>query len=218
MSWPVEVPFPFPTPEFPSPAVDPRPIPAWVPMVDEPISVKPQQRLFEHRRLLVIGDLDVASGPDLVAKLLALDSESSKPIELVIASSGGPMVEALTLLDVLSIMRAPVNTLCIGPTAGTAAIVVLCATGRRLATPHATLSLRCPDVPIVKRDSHDLESDVLDAIRVRDALIKQVSARIDKSVDEVRKLFLAGPILSAEQAASAGFIDSVVSGIEGNRS
>ena len=207
-----EIPYPFPLPpEFPIPPEHPTPSsPPWVPMVDDPYSVEPRQRLYEQRRLLVNGPLDAAHVATLVATLMALDGLYAAPVELVVASPGGPITEALSLLDVIGLMRAPVDVLCIAPTAGTAAILVACASGRRRATPNATLSLRCAYEHTLHGSVSEINTHSAELLRVQTALARRVCAATGQPVEVVREWLDTGPALSGPDAVAAGLLDEVI--------
>jgi ATP-dependent Clp protease protease subunit len=113
--------------------------PLLVPIVDAPGD---QDEEVRGRRLFLSGQLDTEAATRLAAELMALDGRSGDAVELVINSDGGPLVDVLIVLDVVTSMRAPVNTMCLGRARGTAAVVLACGTGTRRASAHAVISLR----------------------------------------------------------------------------
>ena len=135
-SWP-ETPYPYP-PERPMPE---RRDPVVVPIVYE--SGDPLQQLYDRRTVLLGGPLDAATATRIAAQLMSLDAD--RPVELLVNSPGGPVAEVFAVLDVIALMRGPVNTTCIGRACGTAAAVLATGTGRRRAAPNATVSLRCAE-------------------------------------------------------------------------
>ncbi len=102
---------------------------------DGPLSA--HQALAAQRQLLIFSPLDDGATSDLCAQLLALDGESGESVELLVKSDGGPLHAIFPLLDVISLMRAPVNITCLGTISGTAIALVLAGTGRREARPRA---------------------------------------------------------------------------------
>jgi ATP-dependent protease ClpP protease subunit len=207
----VSHPFPF-EPDVPwvEPAPLPRSAPVWVPTIDRAPVNNPQECLYDQRRVFVSGPLDSAHVASLAASLLALDGLSADPVEVIIFSSGGPMSAALVLLDVMAVMRARVDILCIGPTVGTAAIVAACSTGRRRLTPNATLALRFADEQVAEGSVHELTVRAEEDAKARAALMNKLSAAVRQPVSTVEGWFQAGLILSAVDAVSAGLLDDLV--------
>jgi ATP-dependent protease ClpP protease subunit len=205
--WIPEVPSPF-APE--APKYEPRSAPLFVPMVDDPRSISPRQRLYEQRRVLATGVLDSPYVSALVSTLMALDGLSEHPNELVVSGPGGPISSVLVLLDVIGLMRARVDALCIGPTSGTATALAVCVTGRRRITSLATLSLRdvtyhAPHGPLGK-----VSAEVKELGRMQTSLGERVAAKTSLSLAEVLQSFDDGLTLSADDARNVGLVDEVV--------
>jgi ATP-dependent Clp protease protease subunit len=203
-----EIPYPFP-PEPPSPQPPRTPSIPWVPVVDDARLLDPRQRLYEQRRLLVTGPLDGPHVEALVATLMALDGLSADRVELVVSSSGGALTDILPVLDVIALMRAPVDTLCIGPTAGTAAVVVACATGRRRATPHASLSMRCADEHEIHGSVEQVTQHAAELNRLRAAIAERLTTATGQSAATVDGWLTRGPALTPAEAIAVGLLDEL---------
>lgn len=206
MSWPFDPPPEIPYPYRPGPETQPPAQPMIVPTVTEP-AADPSTRLFERRTVLLTGPLDRAGGTRVCAELMALDGSSVRDVELVINSPGGPLTEATSVLDVLALMRAPVNTTCIGTARGTAAIVLARGTGRRRAAPSAMISLRCDQRESLAGTTGDVvrQAEELQHIRARlgAALVSATgNAEITEELDH-------GGIHDANGARRLGLIDEV---------
>ncbi len=132
-----EFPLPFPPGRVPPERTDPVPLP-----VVDVASAFVRDSLAEQRRILVSGTLDHAAITALAAQLMAFDGSSSRDVEILINSTGGPVPDFLPILDVLDLMRAKVNITAIGSVSGTAVGLVAAGTGERQAAPHARFSLR----------------------------------------------------------------------------
>jgi Clp protease len=97
-----EIPFPLPPERTPPHRTEP----VAVPMVSIEGS-DAWETLAEQRRILVSGPLDRDAVLELSARLMAFDGASSRDVEIVINSSGGPLAEIFALLDVIGLMRGP---------------------------------------------------------------------------------------------------------------
>lgn len=200
-----EIPYPFP----PEPTTRPRNEPVVIPMVDMP-SGDAWQRLAQQRRILVGGPLDRAATATLSAQLMALDGESSRDVEIVINSEGGPLSDIFAVLDVVELMRARVNTTCIGSARGTAAALIACGTGQRRAAPHATLSLRCDERETLEGTSSDIARRAVEVAGLRSRLGAMVAVAIGRDEAIVADEIEHGRELDAVAALALGIIDTII--------
>lgn len=207
MSWPSEplppeVPYPF----RPAPEPTRRPEPVIVPTVSEP-APNPTTRLFDRRTVLVTGPLDRGAANRICAALMALDASSTRDVEVVINSPGGPLVEVTSVLDVIDLMQAPVNTTCVGAARGTAAIVLACGTGRRRAAPSATISLHCDHPESLTGPTSDIvrQAEELRATRARLAAALVTATGTDGIGEELD----SGRIHDPTGAQAVGLIDEI---------
>ncbi len=199
-SWP-ETPYPYP-PERPVPE---RRDPVAVPIVYE--SGDPLQQLYDRRTVLLGGPLDAAAATRIAAQLMSLDAD--RPVELLVNSPGGPVAEVFAVLDVIALMRGPVNTTCIGRACGTAAAVLATGTGRRRAAPNATVSLRCAEESRVDGTAAEVarQSEMLRADRTR--LAAMLAAATGLAVDRVEHELDAGTSSTVAEALALHLIDEV---------
>jgi ATP-dependent Clp protease, protease subunit len=199
-----EITFPLPPERTPPQRTEP----VAVPMVSIG-GGDPWQQLSQQRRILVSGPLDRGTVTDLSAKLMALDGESTRDIEIVINSAGGPLEEILPVLDVLDLIRARTNTTCVGSAAGTAVALVAAGTGTRRGTSNARICLRIEDRQTIDGSTTDIirRAEELDAIRARyvAALIAKTGLDEDRLVADIE----SGRSITAAEARELGILDVV---------
>ncbi|HSK97960.1 MAG TPA: ATP-dependent Clp protease proteolytic subunit [Euzebyales bacterium] len=202
---------PPPGPDIPRPDHGTPPVPLWPALVDEDPAVNARSALLRQRRVLLTGTLDDHTVTRAATELMLLDGESSQQVELIVNSDGGPLPDVLALLDVVSLMRAPVATRCIGRAVGTAAVVLASGTAGRGAAANAMITLRL-------RERYDVDGRAIDVERfaghlagVRERIEAHLAAVTDLRGDDIRyALDDSGP-LSAEMARDRGIIDEVLS-------
>jgi ATP-dependent Clp protease protease subunit len=199
------IPYPLP-PERPAPA----PGISVIPVVHEREG-DPYDRLLAQRRVLIRGHLDADAVTRAAAELMALDADSSRSIEVLVNSSGGPMADVLGLLDVMGLVRARVSTTCFGQALGTAAAVVACGSGLRRATPNAMLSLRCAEPDAVDGVAAEVDAYAAQVRLVRDRLGDLLAAATRRPREELLRELDGGQPLDAEAARLAGLVDEVTS-------
>ena len=199
-----EITYPLP-PERPQPQ---RTEPVVVPMV--PIGGgDPWQRLSEQRRILVTGPLDRDAVTALSAKLMALDGESTRDVEIVISSGGGPLEEILPVLDVLDLMRARTNTTCVGSAAGTAVALVAAGTGTRRCASNATICLRIDDRQTIEGTATDIIRRAADLDAMRARYIAALVAKTGLDEDHLVAGIETGRSITAAVARELGIVDVV---------
>lgn len=208
-SIPPEIP-PF-GPEIPRPAPETPPAPPWPPLVTGDTAVDARAALLRQRRVMLTGALNDATATRATAELMMLDGESSREVELIINSEGGPLVEVLTVLDVLDLMRAPVATRCIGRAMGTAAVVLASGTAGRAAAANALIGLRLQERYDVSGRAIDVERFAGHLAGVRRRIEAQLGAVTGLDDDQVQRALDDGDSMTAEVARAHGIIDEVIS-------
>lgn len=187
-------------------------LPMAIPMVGDPYGLEPQQRLYERRRLLVVGPLDRAAVVGLVTALMALDDLAADRVELVVSGAGGRLADLLTLLDVIGLMRSKVDALCIAPTSGTAAALVTCASGIRRASSSATMSLRGAADEVVSGSVDQIREQTEELLGMQCVVAERISAATGQTAATAQAWLADGPVLSAAAAVDAGILDEIAGG------
>ena len=177
------------------------------------VPVDVYQKLASDRILFLTESLDDTLASDIVATLLLKDHEDSeKKITLFINSHGGDIRNALMIYDVMEMIHAPIETVCIGAAMDEAIVLLAGGTpGMRLATPHAIISATQlihsfhmhTDLPGAQAL---FEQERLDNQRLMEIIAKTTK----KSLAQVKKDFDRRVFFNAKGAMKYGFIDKIV--------
>jgi ATP-dependent Clp protease, protease subunit len=203
---PPEPPVPRHTPWLP----EPRPVPPGPVSASASLSVSPGdwlgERLLEQRVVALAGEVDDETVNRTVAALALLDATGDDPVRLQLSGVGADLGSALTLLDALELMGAPVHATAVGTLTGPA-IALLAVADRRTAGPHAMLHLCEP------RGPHGIRGQELDAWAAEHArqlrrLQERLAAACGRSADEIAADMRTGRLLSAEEARAYGLVDT----------
>ena len=82
-------------------------------------------RLLEDRIIMVTGEVNAQMAELVTSQLLYLDSiDSEKPIDMYINSPGGSVIDGLAIFDTMRLVKAPVNTICVGMAASMGAFLL----------------------------------------------------------------------------------------------
>ena len=166
-------------------------------------------RLAEQRRIIVSGPLDHELTTDVAAQLMAFDGSSSREVEMIITSPGGPLADAFVILDVLGLMRAPVNVTVIGAVRGTAVGLVAAGTGERRAAARATFSLRLDASHSVEGTAADVARYADELCRLRSLYLQALSAATGQAEQVLTPEIDRGHPHNAEEAIALGIIDGI---------
>jgi ATP-dependent Clp protease protease subunit len=177
------------------------------------IAMDVYQKLAQDRILFLSEDLHDDLATDMVATLLLKDSEDpDKKITLFINSHGGDIRNAFMIYDVMTMLQAPIETVCIGAAMDEALILLAGGEpGMRFATKHAIIAATQllpglhmhTDLPGAKAMMHQHKLD-------NDRLIDILSKTSGKTVAKIKQDFDRRVFFNAAQALKYGFIDGIV--------
>lgn len=171
------------------------------------------QKLSNDRILFICHEIDDHLASDITATLLLKDSEdSTRKITLFINSQGGDIRNAFMICDMMSMIEAPIETVCIGAAMNEAALILASGTpGSRFATKNAIIA--------ASQLSHDYFSrgNLTDAKKLLDLslgdnkrMMELLSKTTGKSVKQVTEDFDRQVFMTSQQAVRYGLIDKVV--------
>ena len=169
-----------------------------------------RQRLLEQRILLLGGSLDDEVASELISEMLLLSSADPRAeIRLYINSPGGSAGAFLAIYDSMQSLSAPVPTICMSQSKGTAALLLAAgAPGKRLAFKNALILVTFPEERLEGFDNIEAQ---LEGARRRKQAVMKVALR-HTGVDEERLAtdLDRGLLLKAEEAKQYGIIDAVI--------
>jgi ATP-dependent Clp protease, protease subunit len=197
-----------------------------------------QSALLGRRVVFLRGRLDDATANSVIAQLLLVARTSAGPgagsphprplpegegvhsaIQLYLDSSGGSLDAALSVVDVIKTLGAPVSTTCVGRVGG-ASVLVLAggASGLRYALPHARIQLTDERVDLPAGHPSDLASHADEAARVRARWQEALVGHTSHSAAQLSRDLSAGRWLSAAEARDYGLVDGIIPGRVSGRS
>ncbi|MGH7785789.1 MAG: ATP-dependent Clp protease proteolytic subunit [Candidatus Binatia bacterium] len=126
---------------------DPAPVIEQV--VDQYLAAVPSQNslraddpLLGERKIFVTANINEYTAKDVAARLLYLNGrDARRPIDLYLSTQGGWVDSAFTIIDVMNLIDAPVNTWAIGGCYSAGALILAAGTGTRFATSNAMLMI-----------------------------------------------------------------------------
>ena len=166
------------------------------------------KKLYDSRILYLKGPIEDTVADTLVAQLMSLDADGDKDIQLYINSPGGLVSGMFAIYDVMHLMTAKVNTVCVGLAASAAAFLLATGTGTRAATPNARIMFHQP-LGGARGQAVDIQIQAKQIVYLRERLYEILSERTGQTLERIRKDADRDFWMSAEEAVEYGAIDEV---------
>ena len=165
-----------------------------------------------RKRIIFLGDeIDDELANSIVAQLLLLDSENpEKDIMLYINSPGGVITAGMAIYDTMQLIKADVQTICIGEAASMGAFLLCSGTkGKRMALPSARIMIHQP-LGGAQGQATDIELEAKEILRMKKMLTEIIASNSGQDVEKVVADCERDHYLSAQEAMEYGLIDRVL--------
>ena len=169
-------------------------------------------RLLKDRVIFCVGPVEDYMANVIVAQLLFLESENpDKDIALYINSPGGHVTAGLAIYDTMQFIKPDVSTICIGQAASMGAVLLAGgAAGKRFALPDSRIMIHQP-LGGMQGQASDMEIHAREILYTRDRLNEILAKHTGKPVERIKQDTDRDNFMRAEDAASYGLIDRVLS-------
>jgi ATP-dependent Clp protease, protease subunit len=167
-----------------------------------------QNQLFERRIVLAQGPLDADRATSVSAQLLTLEALAAEPIRLHLASPGGDLLAALSLVDTIGVLGVELTAVAVGEVSG-AAVAPFAAAPRRLAYPHARFGLKEPEGPSFEGSATEIGSRAEDYLSRHQAFLEVLAEATGRQPEALAADLRTGRYLTAEQAIGYGLVSEI---------
>lgn len=174
-----------------------------------------EDELLAVREIFLTEEVNAATANELLKQLMYLENQSSDEITLYINSPGGDVTSGIAVYDYISIMRAPVKTVCIGTAASMGAILFL-AGRKRLMLPRTRIMIHDPSFSrhdIGGHKSHQIQRELEELNKIREMLAQIISDRTGKSLDEIYEVTADDSFYNAAEAIEFGLATGIYDSI-----
>jgi ATP-dependent Clp protease, protease subunit len=169
-------------------------------------------RLLKENIIFIGTPIDDTLANLIVAQLLFLESEDpDREIQMYINSPGGSVTAGMAIYDTMKFVRAPISTLCVGQCASMAAVLLSAGTkGKRYALPNSRILIHQPSAGGIGGQATDIKIAAEEILRMRTRLNEILSEHTGQPMERIETDVERDYILSAQQAADYGLVDSVI--------
>ncbi len=169
-------------------------------------------RLLKENIIFIGTPIDDTLANLIVAQLLFLESEDpDREIQMYINSPGGSVTAGMAIYDTMKFVRAPISTLCVGQCASMAAVLLAAGTkGKRYALPNSRILIHQPSAGGIGGQATDIKIAAEEILRMRTRLNEILSEHTGQPMERIEMDVERDYIMSAQQAANYGLVDSVI--------
>lgn len=170
-------------------------------------------RLLKERIIFLGNGIDDDVANLVVAQLLFLESDDpDKDINVYVNSPGGSVTAGMAIYDTMQHIKPDVSTICVGLAASMGAVLLSGgAPGKRYALPNARIMIHEPWVSQIGGKITDLDIQMKELIRNREALAKILAKHSNHSVEQILKETERDYWMTAEEAQAYHLVDEVLS-------
>lgn len=178
----------------------------------DPRSAFLEEKAFKSRTVLIFGTITDASAAEAARRLIALDADSTEPIDMIVSSPGGRLESGDTIHDLIRFIRAPVRMIGSGWVGSAATHVYLAAPReRRYCLPNTRFLIHQPSGGIGGKAS-DIAIQAQEIVRARQRIAELIARETGKPLEKVLQDIERDHWLSAEEAVDYGLVGRVIDG------
>ena len=169
------------------------------------------------RMLFLNGSIGSEECADIITSLLYLEkTDPDSPVTLIINSPGGEVRSGLAVYDVLSLMKSPVITVCMGQAASMGSIIFL-AGDKRIMLPHSELMIHDPSYGSFNADHmkpHEIQERVDSLRKTGDELVRIVVNRTGNDEETIRQKMKEDSFFNADEALAFGLATKIAGSLK----
>jgi ATP-dependent Clp protease, protease subunit len=184
--------------------------PESTPSTAEPRSSFLEEKAFKSRTVLLFGAISDSAASDITRRLVALDADSSKPIDMIVSSPGGHLESGDAIHDILKFIVAPVNMIGTGWVGSAATHLYLgVPRERRFCTPNTRFLIHQPSGG-AGGQATDIAIHAQEILKARERIARTISRETGKPLDTVLQDIERDRWLSAEEAIEYGLVGRII--------
>ena len=175
-----------------------------------------ESRLFNQRKVLVFGAITDKVARDITGRLLALASDSDKPIDVYVNSPGGHVESGDTIHDMIRFVdaAAPVRVIGTGWVASAGALIFLAGVKeRRFCLPNTRFLLHQP-MGGVRGPATDIDIEAREIIKMRERINRIIARETGQPYEKVERDTDRNYWMSTEEAVAYGMVDRVIMSVK----
>jgi ATP-dependent Clp protease protease subunit len=180
------------------------------PSTAEPRNAFLEEKAFKSRTVMLFGEVSDRSAADIARRLIALDAESDKPIDMIVSSPGGHLESGDAIHDMIKFIASPVWMIGTGWVGSAATHLYLAVPReRRVCTPNTRFLIHQPSGG-AGGPASDIAIHAKEIIKARERIAQTIARETGKPYDSVLQDIERDRWLSAEVAIEYGLVGRIV--------
>jgi ATP-dependent Clp protease protease subunit len=169
-----------------------------------------EEKAFKSRFIVLTGEINDRVAASIVTRLIALASDSDKPINFLISSPGGHVESGDAIHDTIKFVRVPVNMIGTGWVGSAGVHIYLAAEKqRRFCTENTRFLIHQPSGGGMGTAS-DIAIAAREIVRARERLARIISRETGQSIERVTEDIDRDYWMNAAEAIDYGLVSRIV--------
>lgn len=169
-------------------------------------------RLTRDRVIWINSEITTEVASTISSILFMLNEEDpNEKISMWINSPGGDVYGFYTIYDMMQLIEAPVETICLGKAFSAGALLLAAGSkGKRFATPNARIMIHQVQIDGVGGTGTELEIEAKEVKILKDSLVDILAAHTGQKKRTISKDMEHDKFFSAKDAVKYGLIDNIL--------
>jgi len=161
-------------------------------------------------RIWIRGEITEELAGNVASELMWCE-DKDLPVTIYIDSVGGDVVAGLSIIDLMTAAKVPIDVVCVGKAYSMGAIILACGAGEghRHILPHAKVMLHQPYTGGVGGTASNIRERADALLNAQNTLIDLISAHTGHTKKMVEKDMNYDHYFSAEEAVKYGLVDDI---------
>ena len=176
----------------------------------EPRNAFLEEKAFKSRTVMIFGAITDTSAGDIARRLIALDADSSAPIDMLVSSPGGHLEAGDAIHDIIRFISAPVNMIGTGWVGSAATHLYLSVPKeRRFCLPNTRFLIHQPSGG-AGGPASDIAIHAQEIIKARERVARIIARETGHSLESVLSDIERDRWMSAEEAIEYGLVGRII--------
>nr|YP_010379467.1 clp protease proteolytic subunit [Astragalus clevelandii]UCS40532.1 clp protease proteolytic subunit [Astragalus clevelandii] len=186
-------------------------VPFLIPGDEDASWIDLYNRLYQERLLFLGQEINFEISNQLVGLMVYLSLEDkTRDLYLFINSPGGGIISGMAIFDIMHLVEAEVQTVCVGLAASMASLLLVAGEiTKRLAFPHARVMIHQPASSLMEGQTADCILESNELLIMRENITQIYAQRTGKPSWQISKDMERDFFMSAEEAQAYGIVDMV---------